>query len=302
MRTLRYLHLDVFTDAPFTGNQLAVFPAPGALSTERMQRIANEMAFSETTFIYPPAGSGDMKMRIFTPGEELPIAGHPTIGSTFALALEGVIAAGLDKFVFELGVGPTPVALEWREGTLAFAWMTQPNPEFGVTLDDRPGLARSLGIDETEMAPHRPIQVVSCGVPYLMVPIMSRAAVDAVAVDRKGIVRCLANAGAGECPVFVFTLDERREGETVYSRMLAPSLGIGEDPATGSAAGPLGSYLLQHRVLTPQAARTIVNLQGVAMGRPSRIHISIDGEPGHITRVRVGGTAVLVGSGELRIP
>jgi trans-2,3-dihydro-3-hydroxyanthranilate isomerase len=123
-----------------------------------------------------------------------------------------------------------------------------------------------------------------------------------VAVDRKGIVRCLANAGAGECPVFVFTLDERREGETVYSRMLAPSLGIGEDPATGSAAGPLGSYLLQHRVLTPQAARTIVNLQGVAMGRPSRIHISIDGEPGHITRVRVGGTAILVGSGELRIP
>lgn len=301
MSTLRYLHLDVFTDVPFMGNQLAVFPRPGTLSTEQMQRIANEMAFSETTFIFPSEGAGDVRMRIFTPGEELPIAGHPTIGSTFALALEGVIARGRGHFVFELGVGPTPVSLEWRGEALAFTWMTQPNPQFGVTLDDRAGVARSLGIDESEIAPHRPIQVVSCGVPYLLVPIMSRAAVDAVAVDRRRIARCLEEAGSSEVPVFVFTLDERSEGETVYSRMLAPSFGIGEDPATGSAAGPLGSYLLQHRVVTPQAARTMVNLQGVAMGRPSRIHISIDGAPDAITSVRVGGTAVLVGSGELHL-
>jgi trans-2,3-dihydro-3-hydroxyanthranilate isomerase len=215
--------------------------------------------------------------------------------------MEGVIAQDREQFVFELGVGPTPVSLEWQSGELAFAWMTQPNPEFGVTLDDRPGLARSLGIDVSEIAPHRAVQVVSCGVPYLMVPILSRAAVDAVAVDRKGLARCLAAAGAEECPIFVFTLDERGEGEAVYSRMLGPSLGIAEDPATGSAAGPLGSYLLHHRVLTPRAARTIRNLQGVAMGRPSRIHISIDGTPDAITRVRVGGKAVLVGSGDLRV-
>jgi trans-2,3-dihydro-3-hydroxyanthranilate isomerase len=296
---MRYLHLDVFTDTPFTGNQLAVFPQPGDLTSEQMQRIANEMAFSETTFIYPAEASGDVRMRIFTPGEELPIAGHPTIGSTFGLAMEGVIAQDREQFVFELGVGPTPVSLEWQAGKLAFAWMTQPNPAFGVTLDDRPGLARSLGIDVSEIAPHRAIQVVSCGVPYLMVPILSRAAVDAVAVDRKGLIRCLAAAGADECPAFVFTLDERGDREAVYSRMLGPSLGIAEDPATGSAAGPLGSYLLHHRVLTPRAARMIVNLQGVAMGRPSRIHISIDGTPDAITRVRVGGKAVLVGSGEL---
>ena len=301
MRTLRYLHLDVFTETPFTGNQLAVFPEPGELTTAQMQRIANEMAFSETTFIYPSRGDGDVQMRIFTPGEELPIAGHPTIGSTFALASEGVIAAGREHFVFELGVGPTPVSLDWQAGALAFAWMTQPNPQFGVTLDDRAGVARSLGIDGSEIAPHRPIQVVSCGVPYLLVPIMSRAAVDAVAIDRKGIARCLDNAGSPEVPVFVFTLDERSDKETVYSRMLAPSFGIGEDPATGSAAGPLGSYLVQHGVVTPQAARSMVNLQGVAMGRPSRLHISIDGAPDAITRVRVGGTALLVGAGELRL-
>jgi trans-2,3-dihydro-3-hydroxyanthranilate isomerase len=300
MSRLRYLHLDVFTDVRFMGNQLAVFPRPGALSTEQMQRIANEMAFSETTFIFPAEGAGDVRMRIFTPGEELPIAGHPTIGSTFALALEGVIARGREHFVFELGVGPTPVSLEWRDEELAFAWMTQPNPEFGPTLDERPGLARALGLDASEIA-GSPCQIVSCGVPYLMVPIVSRAAVDAVTIDRKGVARCLENAGVPECPVFLFTLDGRRENETVYSRMLAPSFGISEDPATGSAAGPLGSYLVQHRLVTPQAARSLVNLQGVAMGRPGRIHIAIEGEPEAITRVRVGGTAVLAGAGELNV-
>jgi trans-2,3-dihydro-3-hydroxyanthranilate isomerase len=301
MPSLRYLHLDVFTDTPFAGNQLAVFPQPGSLTTDTMQRIANEMAFSETTFVYPAGGGGDVKMRIFTPGEELPIAGHPTIGSTFALALEGVIAKGREHFVFELGVGPTPVSLEWRGNELAFAWMTQPNPEFAVRLADIPGLAKSLGLDASEISANAPVQIVSCGVPYLMVPIASRAAVDAVTVDRKGVARCLEAAGAPERPVFLFTLDGRREGETVYSRMLAPSFGITEDPATGSASGPLGSYLVQYRLVTPETARSLVSLQGVAMGRPSRIHISIDGAPGAITRVRVGGTSVMVGSGTLHV-
>jgi trans-2,3-dihydro-3-hydroxyanthranilate isomerase len=301
MPSLRYLHLDVFTDTPFAGNQLSVFPQPGSLTTDKMQRIANEMAFSETTFVYPADGGGDVKMRIFTPGEELPIAGHPTIGSTFALALEGVIAKGREHFVFELGVGPTPVSLEWRGAELAFAWMTQPNPEFGVRLADIPGLAKSLGLDASEISANAPVQIVSCGVPYLMVPIASRAAVDAVTVDRKGVARCLEAAGTPERPVFLFTLDGRREGETVYSRMLAPSFGITEDPATGSASGPLGSYLVQYRLVTPETARSLVSLQGVAMGRPSRIHISIDGAPGAITRVRVGGTSVMVGSGTLHV-
>src|SRR5918993_4648046 len=137
MRTLRYLHLDVFTSKPFEGNQLAVFQDPSELSTETMQRIAREMAFSESTFIYPAEKGGDVRMRIFTPGEELPMAGHPTIGSTFALAIEGTIARGREEFVFELGVGPTPVSLEWDERGLNFAWMTQGLPTFGAAIASR---------------------------------------------------------------------------------------------------------------------------------------------------------------------
>src|SRR5688572_31577917 len=137
---MRYLHLDVFTANRFEGNQLAVFPEPGALPVATMQAIAKEMAFSETTFIYPPERGGDFRMRIFTPGEELPMAGHPTIGSTFALAAEGAIARGRPAFVFELGVGPTPVSLEWEDDGLSFAWMTQQLPAFGGVVTDRAAL------------------------------------------------------------------------------------------------------------------------------------------------------------------
>src|SRR5215213_8882053 len=137
MPPLRYLHLDVFTSEPFEGNQLAVFPEPGHLTTEQMQRITREMNFSESTFIFPPEKGGNVKMRIFTPGEELPMAGHPTIGSTFALAHEGTIAPGQEHFVFELGVGPTPVSLEWSDHGLSFAWMTQPLPNFAEVVEDR---------------------------------------------------------------------------------------------------------------------------------------------------------------------
>jgi len=295
---MRYLHLDVFTSKPFEGNQLAVFPEPGTLSTETMQAIAKEMAFSETTFIYPAERGGDVKMRIFTPGEELPIAGHPTIGSTFALALEGTIARGREGFVFELGIGPTPVSLEWDAKGLAFAWMTQPLPKFGPVIEDRAALAAAIGIDQKDLSAGLPVQVVSSGVPALFVPITTRAAVDAVALDRRAMVRCGAAAGIDEMPAFFFTSEGT---ETVYSRMLAPGFGIAEDPATGGASGPLGSYLLHHQVVSPAEAREMVSLQGVAMGRPSRIHISIDGTPDRITRVRVGGQSVLVGRGELTV-
>jgi trans-2,3-dihydro-3-hydroxyanthranilate isomerase len=298
MPSLRYLHLDVFTSTPFEGNQLAVFPRPGTLPPETMQAIAKEMAFSESTFIYPPEAGGDVRMRIFTPGEELPMAGHPTIGSAFALALEGTIARGREQFVFELGIGLTPVSLGWDASGLSFAWMTQPLPAFGPVIGDRVGLAAALDLDEASLARGLPVQVVSCGVPFLFVPLATRAAVDAAAVDRRRMMAWCAAAGVEELPVFLFTTEGP---ETVYSRMLAPGLGIAEDPATGGASGPLGSYLLRHRVVSAGEAREMVSLQGAAMGRPSRIHIAIDGDPGRITRVRVGGQSVLVGSGELRI-
>jgi trans-2,3-dihydro-3-hydroxyanthranilate isomerase len=302
MPSLRYLHLDVFTATPLEGNQLAVFPEPGSIDAAMMQAITREMNFSECTFVFPPERGGDIRMRIFTPGEELPMAGHPTIGTTFALAAEGVIARRRTEFVFELGVGPTPVSLEWNGDTLSFAWMTQRLPEFGGTITDRPSLSAAIGLRVADL-PDLPAQVVSCGVPFLFVPLASRAAVDAVTIDRKALSRCSRDAGVDELPTFFFTTEgaaEKEAAQTVYSRMLAPSFGIFEDPATGGASGPLGCYLLHHKIVTPEAARNILSLQGVLMKRPSRIHISIDSGGGAITRVRVGGRSVMVGRGELQ--
>src|SRR6266850_4778853 len=140
-RSYRYLQYDVFTDRLFGGNQLAVFPDGRGLSTETMQAIAKEMNFSETTFVLPPESPDtagiDVRMRIFTPGEELPVAGHPTIGSTFALARTGVIEPGRDRFVFGLGIGPVPVTLTWKDDDLSFAWMTQKMPTFGDPVADK---------------------------------------------------------------------------------------------------------------------------------------------------------------------
>src|SRR4026208_2349627 len=180
MLSLRYLHLDVCTDRPFEGNQLAVFPEPSGLDTATMQTITREMNFSECTFICPGERGGDVRMRIFTPAEELPMAGHPTIGSTFALAAEGVIARGRTDFVFELGVGPTPVSLEWNGGALSFAWMTQQVPKFGGVIKDRQALAMAIGLSASDLPNDLPAEVVSCGVPFLFIPVTSRPAVDAV--------------------------------------------------------------------------------------------------------------------------
>src|SRR5215203_3672361 len=284
---MRYLHYDVFTSTPFEGNQLAVYPQPPRdIAVARMQRIAAEMHFSETTFVFPPEGTGDVRMRIFTPGTELPLAGHPTIGTTFALAREGVIAPGRESFVFELGVGPIPVSLEWDGDDLSFAWMTQLLPAFGAEIADRAGFARAIGLDEMDLE-DLPIEQVSCGVAFLFVPVKSRAALDRVSIDRRALTRAYEQAKCEDLAVFLFTTD--RTGatgdETIYSRMLAPQFGVGEDPATGGASGPLGSYLLYHGVVSPTQARSMVSLQGVAMQRPSRIHISIDSEDDRITRV-----------------
>ncbi len=302
MSVLRYLHLDVFTDRALEGNQLAVFPEPGAVSTDLMQRVTREMNFSECTFIFPPEKGGDIRMRIFTPGSELPMAGHPTVGSTFALAAEGVIARGRTSWLFELGIGPTPVSLEWDGDTLTFAWMTQPLPAFGRIVKNRGALAAAIGVAETDLAGAFPAQAISCGVPFLFVPIASRRAVDAVSIDRHALARCCRESGVEDLPVFFFTSEgppAPGAAHTVYSRMIAPGFGIAEDPATGSASGPLGCYLLHHGIVSADAATNIVSLQGVAMLRPSRIHISIESAGGAISRVRVGGRSVMVGRGEL---
>ena len=171
MPVLQYVHLNVFANQPFTGNQLAVFLDAEGIDEKRMQRIANEMAFPETTFVFPPEVSGtDARVRIFTPSQELPMAGSPTVGTTFALAGGGRLRAGADKTVLGLGIGPTIVGLEWGQNGLRFAWMKQPIPTFGPIVTDTVAVAAALGIQPRDLAGgNLPVQVVSSGVPFLYV-------------------------------------------------------------------------------------------------------------------------------------
>ena len=271
---LSYLHYDVFTGSPLLGNQLAVFTDARGLDTAAMQRLAREMNFSESTFILPAEQSGtDIRMRIFTPMNEMPMAGHPTIGSTFALAHAGVIRPGSSRFVFGLNIGPVPVDLEWKGDALRFAWMTQSTPTFGRILDDRAAVAATLGLSSDDLAEGLPVQEVSCGVPYLLVPLRDRQTVDRAVSDTAAFRRFMAAAGL-DLAIFLFSVEPDGSAETAYSRMFAPEFGIIEDPATGSASGPLGCYLVRHGVVTGDAAQRMISLQGVAMGRSSRIHIS----------------------------
>jgi trans-2,3-dihydro-3-hydroxyanthranilate isomerase len=304
MRSYRYLHYDVFTDRLFGGNQLAVFLDGRGLRDGDMQAIANEMNFSESTFVLPPEQSGtDMRVRIFTPGAELPMAGHPTIGTAFALARAGVLEPGRAGVVFGLGVGPTRVDLTWERERLTFAWMTQPSPSFGPVLRGMEALAASaIGLPaDSVTATALPVQIVSCGVPYLMIPLATRAHVDAAAVDPAAVARLADAAALGREGLYMFTTERAGDDATVYTRMFAPAIGIAEDPATGSAAGPLGCYLLAHGVLDPSTGGTIKNLQGVRMGRPSVIRMAIAGSGADIRSVRVGGEALLAGEGTLYV-
>jgi trans-2,3-dihydro-3-hydroxyanthranilate isomerase len=296
-----YLHYDVFTREPLTGNQLAVFLEGRVFAPERMQSLAREMNFSESTFILPAERADtDIRMRIFTPGVELPMAGHPTVGSTFALAHAGVIAPGTMRFVFGLGVGPVPVTLEWEDTRLRFVWMTQRDPTFGPVVAGVQHVAAALGVAPVDLASDMPIQEVSCGLPFLLVPFATRAGVDR-AMSEAGAMRRLATLTGLDLSVFLFTLESGKPEATVYSRMFAPQFGIAEDPATGGASGPLGAYLVHHGFVRGDASQHIVSMQGVKMGRPSRIHIAIGGTRERITDVRVGGEAVLVARGELVI-
>ena len=168
-RSYRYLHYDVFTGHLFGGNQLAVVLDGRGLASDTMQAIAKEMNFSETTFVLQPERPDtDVRMRIFTPADELPMAGHPTIGSTFALARTGVIATGQEHFVFGLGVGPVPVALTWKGDDLTFVWMTQGQPSFGDPMTNPAGVAAALSLPEAAVSgTGLPMQVISCGVPLI---------------------------------------------------------------------------------------------------------------------------------------
>jgi len=302
MPVLQYIHLDVFTDQPLMGNQLAVFLDAAGIDERRMQRIANEMAFPETTFVLPPEAPGtDARVRIFTQSRELPMAGHPTIGTAFALAGAGRLCAGTDEAILGLGIGPTTVRLEWGRSGLRFAWMRQVLPTLGPVIADTVAVAAAIGVRPSDLAGgDLPIEVASSGVPFLYIPLKSRAAVDSASLERTKLCTLLRAVDLEELPVFVFSPEPADDDATVYSRMFAPVLGVPEDPATGGASGPLGAYLFQHNAVSADAASRLVSLQGVRMGRPSRIYISLSSRAGVLEEVRVGGEAVVVGDGTIR--
>jgi trans-2,3-dihydro-3-hydroxyanthranilate isomerase len=302
MTRLKYMHLDVFTSRRFEGNQLAVFFAAEGLDAVAMQTIAREMNFSESTFLLPAERSDtDIRMRIFTPGVELPMAGHPTIGTTYALAETGVITPGRGHFVFGLGVGPTRVELRWEGTRRAFASMDQRLPDVRQPLAPLEVIARAAGVDPDA---HRrtgvPIQEISCGVPYILLPLATRADVDGATADLAALRQLKSAFPSEHTGIYLFSTESAGDDVTAYSRMFASGLGIAEDPATGSACGPLGCYLVQHGLVARERTGQIVSWQGVAMGRPSRIHVAIaQDDAGAVSRVQVGGEAVVVAQGTL---
>jgi trans-2,3-dihydro-3-hydroxyanthranilate isomerase len=297
-RPYRYVHLDVFTDKKLAGNQLLVFVDPAGLTTEQMQGLTKESNYSENTFVLPPEQPGtDHRVRIFTRTAETPFAGHPTIGTAFALAHTGTIKAGTPRVVFGLGVGPTPLDLEWSGGKLTFAWMTQLNPTFGKTVTDTGALAAAIGLGAADVV--RAGQEVNCGSNFFIVPLASRKAVDAAILDRAKVEAVFTAAGMQRRGIYAFSTERAADDSTAYSRML-PAGGI-EDPATGSAAGPAGAYIAKYGLVPADRFGSIVFQQGVLAGRPSRLHVKIAGGGDAITKVQVGGASVIVGEGALAL-
>ena len=301
MSSYNYLRFDVFTEQPLAGNQLAVFASADGLQPDTMQRIANELCLPETTFVLRPTSDASaFRVRIFTPDRELPMAGHPTVGTAFALAYLKQIRPSAAKVSFELGIGPTPVMLDWESDQLASAWMAQPAPEFGKSFGNPDSVAQALRIDPSLICtPELPIQIVSAGVPFLFVPLTSRAAVDEVILDRPRLIEACNEHGVEELPVYVFTRQRGGDAATTYSRMFAPIFQIPEDPATGGASGPLAAYLARYCNVLTKGGNQLLNLQGVRMRRPSKIYMKSSADASTQGSMLVGGRAVLVGEGQL---
>ncbi|MEO8611002.1 MAG: PhzF family phenazine biosynthesis protein [Chloroflexota bacterium] len=300
MRKLRYQLVDVFTSERFGGNQLAVFTNGRGLEADLMQRIAKELNLSEITFVLPPEDpANDYHIRIFTPAIELPMAGHPTVGTAFVLAREHLVSITAEQTLIRLEeqVGVIPVEFDFQEDGRLLVSMEQPLPTYGPEFTDRATIADMLSLDESALDDY-PIQVISCGVPFLFVPVKNLEAMHAIKLRVDIWERAVKDHA--EQHVFAFTRQVEKEGSTVHSRMFAPAMGIAEDPATGAASGPLGCYLVKHGIVTVNPA-IIISEQGMEMGRPSFIHIQIDQTDGKISRVSVGGQSVYIGEGALEI-
>jgi trans-2,3-dihydro-3-hydroxyanthranilate isomerase len=303
VRKLQYALLDVFTNRAFGGNQLAVFMDGQNVTSAEMQFIAKELNLSETTFVLPAQDPAHTyHVRIFTPAVELPMAGHPTVGTAFVLARENMIQLTEPQtmITFEEGVGPIPVVLKSEQGVISSIQMQQPLPTFGPIFPERSAIAEMLSLKVTDFDEGLPLQVVSCGVPFLYVPVKSLDAIRSIQFRRDVWERVLRDFAASQ--IFIFTREVEREGSTVHSRMFAPAMGILEDPATGSASGPLGSYLVHYGLVESTGRAEIISEQGFEMGRPSIVQIAIEHEASDITGVYVGGQCYFIGKGYLELP
>jgi len=277
----RYLVVDVFARAPLEGNGLAVFPDPGSVDPGRMQKIAREINLSETTFVMG-VDQGGYDVRIFTPVSELPFAGHPTLGTAFALARLGVVPASV---VQTSTVGDVPVEVDLGAGT---ATMRQLPAVFGEPFDDRVAVAAAAGVEPDDLGPG-PIVPVSTGIVHLMVPVGGEDALRGASREDRGCVDVCARAGVESLYLFAV----RGRGD-VIARMFDRSAEIGEDPATGSAAGPLGAYLAEHDAAGMPGHMTIA--QGAAVGRPSSMEVDVARDDAGWVAF-VGGGVRIVGGG-----
>lgn len=298
-RTYRFITADVFTNRRFGGNPLAVILDAKGLSDAEMQRIAREFNLSETTFVLPPASAQHAcAMRIFTPGLELPFAGHPTVGTAIVLAECGLLPAGTESMVIEEKVGPVPVALSSRDGIRQAVFTVPRRPERGGVPPARADLARILSLPVDAIASEVEPLTYSAGVLFTFIPLRDVQALSAIRIDLAAWTDSLASGPAPH--VFAFTMTDWKKGEEIQARMFAPAMGIAEDPATGAASAALAGLLVDLQQPAGGSRRWRIR-QGEAMGRPSLITVEADLADNHLAAVRVGGGAVIVSHGEIML-
>ncbi|MGD0273401.1 MAG: PhzF family phenazine biosynthesis protein [Gaiellaceae bacterium] len=282
MESYRYVVADVFSDRPLAGNQLAVFTNAQKIPEHLLQPLAREIGFSETVFCYPAAGEGHARIRIFTPGSEVPFAGHPTLGTAFVLA--GPLQLGLIRL--ETGSGVVAVELErGASGRIVFGRMSQPLPRI-EPFEQTPELLAGLGLKRSEL----PVELYDNGIRHVFVALASEAKVAALAPEQ----RVLKAFGAIGVNCFAGS------GKSWKTRCFVHGLGIEEDPATGSAAGPLALHLARHGAVP--FGEEIEIRQGEEIGRPSTLYASAHGSVEAATLIEVGGAAVIVARGEFGLP
>ena len=290
-RRFPFVQVDVFTARPLEGNSLAVFFDGRGLSDDEMQALAREMNLSETTFILPRESSVErergVRVRIFTVQEELPFAGHPTLGTAFQL--RG--STGAHEVALELTVGKVPVRFEEQAGQPVFGEMTQIDPKFGER-HDREAVVRASGLRDGDIDPSLPVQTISTGVPFTVVPIRGLEIMRNLHVDLKSSAEYLERSG-GKFFYFV-TRETEDPAARLHARMMFFN---GEDPATGSAAGCASAWMVAHGVAQPDE-RVLIE-QGLEMKRPSRIFVSASRRDNRVVNVRVGGNVVEVLRGEV---